>query len=136
MKLKISTGLGERSLYFGMTAVIMYQQFSAKELAKVIKEGEDIKDIDARELALRVDNFRAFAFVVHSGLCNYQDMLEDGNRPTFTESYEFADSMTTEQHNEVWETFSNSRASKSLLEQLPKSEEKKSQVSSKRKKLK
>lgn len=136
MKLKISTELGERSLYFGMTAVIMYQQLSAKELAKVIKEGEDIKDLDARELALRVDNFRAFAFVVHCGLCNYQDMLEDGNRPTFTESYEFADSMTTEQQNEVWEIFSNSRASKSLLEQLPKSEEKKSQVSSKRKKLK
>lgn len=136
MKLKVSTELGERSLYFGMTAVIMYQQFSAKELAKVLKEGEDIKDIDARELALRVDNFRAFAFVVHGGLCNYQDMLEDSNRPTFTESYEFADSMTTEQQNEVWETFSNSRASKSLLEQLPKSEEKKSQVSSKQKKLK
>jgi len=136
MKLKISTEIGERSLYFGMTAVIMYQQFSAKELARVINEGEDIKDIDAKELALRVDNFRAFAFAVHGGLCNYQDMLEDGSRPSFMESYEFADSMTPEQQNEVWETFMSSRASKSLIDQLPKSEEKKSPNYSKRRKLK
>ena len=136
MKLKISTDIGERSLYFGMTAVIMYQQFSGRELIKVLKDGETIDTVDAKELALRVDNFRAFAFVVHCGLCNYEDMKEDGDRPSFEQSYEFADSMSLEQQNSVWESFSNSRAGKNLLDQLPQGNQKKSPNSLKRKKSK
>lgn len=123
-KIQVTTESGTHTLYFGMTAIGIWQKKCADELIRVAK-GDDINDESVKS---RVDNLRALAFLIYAGICNASDLKEDGERPEFEDAYLIADSLSHDQQNEVWNAFQNSRAGSELLARLPKSEgEKKSQ---------
>ena len=101
-------------LHFGMTAVKIWQERAMGDLVKI---GSKKKD----EILAQVDNVKSFAYVVFAGMCNYQDTLEKGVRPSYTEAYAITEDilfMDEQVQIDIWTCFENSRAYKLLLDRL------------------
>lgn len=98
--------VGENTLHFGMTAIRIWQE----------KCQEEVKRLNGG----KPDNVKAFAYLIHAGLCNYQDTI-DGVHPSFESSYAIAEEilfMPEDIQKSIWDCFNNSRAGKPLLDAL------------------
>lgn len=100
-------------LHFGMTSKNIWQTKCAEEVIRLGKGNQ-------KQLAAKVDNTRAFAFLIYAGICNYQDMQENPKRPTFEEAYLIADEImqSDELTKDVWSCWENSKANKALIATL------------------
>lgn len=93
------------SLYFGMVAT----QIISEKSVKTVKNSKVEK----------VDNIKAFAYIIYGGLCNDADS-RDIERPEFTEAYQIADSIVgnDELTTRIYSTWENSKPYTELLAKL------------------
>lgn len=124
-KLNIEVGGKSYGLYFGMASTRIFQERSALEYKRLVDSG--IKEPTQADF----DPYKTFAFVIHSGLCNMADILDE-QRPEFIDSYALSEDISRdaglcETINRVW---SESQPVVEMLEKLNSSleAEKKSQV--------
>lgn len=105
-------------LHFGMSAIRIWQERSFGEIQKVAAGGKVPK---GKALLDKLDNIKSFANLVYAGMCNYQDTLEDGIRPSYSDAYEVTEEilfMDEQVQLNVWNCFQGSRAYDLLIKRL------------------
>lgn len=110
------------SLFFGMVATEIIEGLSIK----AAKEGE---------LGAKIDNLKAFAYVVYGGLCNKADSI-DIQRPEYTEAYMIADAVWIDQElsTKIYKTWEESKPCIELMKRIgTMPDKKKDEVKPKRK---
>lgn len=87
-------------LYFGMASTRIFQERSASEYIRLQESG--IKEPKQEDF----DPYKTFAFVIHSGLCNMADIMDE-QRPAFIDSYSLSEQIARDSElcstiNTVW----------------------------------
>lgn len=105
-------------LHFGMSAIRIWQERSFTEIKKVSGTGKVPK---GKELLGKLDNVKSFVNLVYAGMCNYQDTLENGVHPNYSDAYAITEEilfMDEQVQLDVWSCFQNSRAYDLLIKRL------------------
>lgn len=116
-------------LYFGMASTRIFQERSASEYLRLQASG--IEKPEQKDF----DPYKTFAFVIHSGLCNMADIMDE-QRPAFIDSYSLSEQIS--RNSELCETINNvwseSQPVQEMMERLKSSldTEKKSRKSGKK----
>ncbi len=97
----------EHTVLFGMVAQEIFQLKSIEEAIKANERGETQK----------VEQFKTFVIMVYAGLCNNADRI-DVNRPSFTQAYDIAEGVESEDQKLIYEAFANSQPIQTMLEKL------------------
>lgn len=111
----------KHTLYFGMRAVIIFEQKCYEENLR-INNGSLFDDDGEIKKDLRdIDEIKLFCYCIYAGLCNEADRKDD-MFPDFSFAYDLANEIIetkdAELQNNIWSAFRNSRAGSQYFDKL------------------